>query len=312
VKIFRDVLSIGAIRAPHVGIGNFDGVHLGHQRILNAVIEGARSSGGTAVAMTFDPHPLTILRPAGRPPLITPLQEKIRILDRMGIDVLLLVPFTREFSALTGEQFVEEILGRRVGAKRAFVGANFHFGSGGQGDFELLRREGKHSGIEVEKVEVVFFDNRPVSSTRIRENIQRGGVERAALMLGREYALAGRGVPGRHRGKGLGFSTANLTTESELIPKDGVYVTRAEVAGRLLPSVTNIGDRPTFGEEERVIEAHILDYEGGPLYGETVRLNFCLRLRDERRFESPDALKEQISRDVAASRRWFAEHPAAP
>lgn len=305
MKVFRDLHAVGSMPSPHVGIGNFDGLHLGHQRILRAVIDRARSSRGTAVAMTFDPHPLSILSPTGRPPLITPLEEKIRVLEGTGLDVLLIVPFTREFSSITAEAFVLEILGRQIGAKRVFVGANFHFGRGGQGDFELLRREGGRSGMEVEKVEVVFFDSRPVSSTRIRENIMRGAVDRAALMLGREYAIAGRGVPGMHRGKGLGFSTANLTTENELIPMDGVYVTRAEVGASGLPSVTNVGIRPTFDEQERVIETHILDYTGGPLYGETLRLAFCKRLRDERKFESPEALKEQIAQDVAAAREWF-------
>ncbi|MBI3447742.1 MAG: riboflavin biosynthesis protein RibF, partial [Acidobacteria bacterium] len=179
-------------------------------------------------------------------------------------------------------------------------------------DFELLRREGGRLGIDVEKVEVVLLDSRPVSSTRIRDNIARGAVDRAALMLGREHVVTGRGVPGRHRGKGLGFSTANITTESELIPGDGVYVTRAELAGTSLPSVTNIGVRPTFGERERVIETHILDYEGGELYGVTVRLAFCLRLREERRFDSPDALKAQIEVDVAAARAWFARPAGRP
>jgi len=308
MKVFRDLMAVGALPTPVVGIGNFDGIHLGHQRILETALDRARAVQGTAVAMTFDPHPLSILRPAGRPPLITPLEEKIRILGEIGLDVLLIVPFTREFSAIRAEEFVASVLGRQVGAKRVLVGANFHFGAGGQGDFELLRREGKKAGMEVEKVDVVFLDSRPVSSTRIRENILRGGVERATEMLGREYAITGRGVPGSHRGKGLGFSTANITTDFELIPADGVYVTRAEVGPAALPSVTNIGVRPTFGEHERVIETHILDYTGGVLYGETIRLAFCRRLRDERKFASPEELKDQIGQDVDATRKWFAKH----
>src|SRR5262249_15559298 len=147
------------------------------------------------------------------------------LLEEIGLDVLLIVPFTREFSAVAADEFVADVLGRRVGASRVLVGANFHFGRGGQGDFELLRREGGRMGIDVEKVEVVLLDSRPVSSTRIRENILRGSVDHAALMLGREYSIVGKGVPGSHRGKGLGFSTANITTDNELIPLDGVYVT---------------------------------------------------------------------------------------
>jgi len=309
MKTFRSIEAIGPIVGPHVGIGNFDGVHLGHQRLLKTVIERARAESGTAVAMTFDPHPLSILRPGGRPPLIAPLEEKIHILDQLGLDVLVIVPFTREFASITAEEFVGDILVRKVGARRVYVGTNFHFGSGGVGDFELLMREGARLGVEVEKVGVVLYDCRPISSTRIRENILAGHVERVAKMLGREHTLVGRGVPGKHRGKSLGFSTANLTTDNELIPRDGIYVTRAEVRGSWHPSSTYIGVRPTYDEKERVIEAHILDYHGDPLYGETVRLAFCEWLREDRRFENPALLADQIARDVEATRRWHAEHP---
>ena len=311
MKIFRDLEAVGPMPVPHVGIGNFDGVHLGHQRLLESVIARARADSGTAVAMSFDPHPLTILRPGGRPPLITPLDEKIRLIGEFGIDILVLVPFTREFARVSAEEFVADILGRRVGARSVSIGTNFHFGSGGRGGIDLLKREGARLGIEIVDVEIVQFDDRPISSTRIRENILRGSMERVTAMLGREYSLAGRGVEGKHRGGELGFSTANLTTESELIPCDGVYVTWAEVEGRRNASVTNIGVRPTFGEKERVIETHILDYEDGPLYGSPVRLGFARRLRDERRFPGVEALREQIAADVRAAPDWFADHPPA-
>jgi riboflavin kinase/FMN adenylyltransferase len=308
VKLFRDLDSIGPMPAPHVGIGNFDGVHLGHQRLLRTVLERARAAGGAAVAMTFDPHPLSILSPGGRPPLITPLPEKVRLIEEIGLDVLIIAPFTRELAAVSAESFVGQILAGRLRARAAFVGGNFHFGRGGVGDFDLLAREGARHGIQVEKVPIVLYDSRPVSSTRIRENILKGSVDRVAGMLGREYALVGRGVPGKHRGRELGFSTANLTTENELIPGDGIYVTRTEVDGARRPSSTYIGVRPTYGEEERVIETHILDYEGAPLYGRTVRLHFCRWLREDRRFDSPAALAAQIARDVDETRRWFGEN----
>jgi riboflavin kinase/FMN adenylyltransferase len=297
--------------SPHVGIGNFDGVHLGHQRILATVIENATADRGTSVALTFDPHPLTILRPAGRPPLITPLEEKVRLLDQIGVDVLLIVPFTREFASVTAEGFIRDVLGRQVGARRVYVGTNFHFGRGGVGDFDLLKREGGKIGMEVEKVEVVLHDSRPVSSTRIRENILKGDVDRVTQMLGREYSIVGRGVPGKHRGKALGFSTANLTTEYELIPRDGIYVTRTRTRHTWHPSSTYIGVRPTYDENERVIETHILEYEGGPLYGETVRLAFCQWLREDRKFDSPADLSDQIAKDVEATRAWFETHPSS-
>lgn len=312
MKIFRDLDSLGSLPSPEVGIGNFDGIHRGHQRLLETIMDRARSSSGTSLAMTFDPHPLSILSPAGRPPLIAPLEERLALIEAIGVEVLLVVPFTREFSTLSAGAFVEEILLRRVGARNVYVGTNFHFGRGGLGDLQILKQEGDRFGIGVEKVEVVLFDNRPISSTRIRENIRKGSIERVTAMLGREYSIRGRGVEGRHRGGTLGFSTANLTTENELIPGDGVYVTRAVLEGRGHPSVTNIGIRPTFEETERVIETHILDYEGGPLYGTNVRLAFCSRLREERRFDNAEALKDQICQDVDATRLWFQDHPASP
>ncbi len=312
MKIFRDLDAIGPMPSPQVGIGNFDGVHLGHRRLLETVIERARIAEGAAVAMTFDPHPLTILRPDGRPPLITPLEEKIRLIRKTGIDLLILVPFTREFARITAEAFVSDIVAGKVGATAVYIGANFHFGSGGRGGISLMRHEGARLGVEVIDVEIVEFEGRPISSTRIREGILEGDVERVTWMLGREYSLAGRGVEGKHRGRQLGFSTANITTESELIPLDGVYVTWTEVKGFRHPSVTNIGVRPTFDEKERVIESHILDYAGGPLYGEPVRLGFSRRLRDERRFSDVDELKRQIARDVLAAREWFEGHAPRP
>jgi len=309
MKIFRTVEALGDAAAPVVAIGNFDGVHLGHQKIIETVIARARAIDGTSVLMTFDPHPLTILRPAGRPPLILPLSEKIKLLGTLGLDVLLIVPFTREFAAMPAEQFVEDLLSRKLRARQVHVGANFHFGRGGIGDFELMLREGTRLGIQIVREPVVLFDSQPISSTRIRDNIERGAVDRAAAMLGREYTIRGLVVHGRGRGAGLGFSTANLSTDNELIPAEGVYVTRPEVAGKPWHAVTNIGDRPTFGEKERVIEAHLLDYDGPELYGVTMRLAFCAFLREERRFESASALTAQISRDVAKAQAWFQSHP---
>lgn len=309
MKIFRDPDALGAVSNPVIAIGNFDGVHLGHQKIIETVAARATALDGTSILMTFDPHPLTILRPAGRPPLIIPMSEKIKLLSTLGLEILLIVPFTREFASITAERFVEEILSRKLHAKEVYVGANFHFGRGGVGDIELMRSEGERLGFRVERVPVVLFDSQPISSTRIRENIERGSVDRAAAMLGRAYTIRGLVVHGRGRGAGLGFSTANLSTDNELIPAQGVYVTRVEVEGRSHPSVTNIGDRPTFGERERVIEAHLLDYAGPELYGRTMRLAFCTRLREERRFESPGALSAQIKKDVAAARNWFKAHP---
>jgi len=309
LKIFRDPEGLGSVPNPVIAIGNFDGVHIGHQKIIETVTTRARAIGGTSILMTFDPHPLSILRPAGRPPLIMPMSEKIRALSTLGLEILLIIRFTREFAAVRAEEFVEDLLGRKLSAREVYVGSNFHFGRGGVGDFDLLRAEGARHGITVERVPVVLFDSQPVSSTRIRENIERGSVERAAAMLGREYAIKGLVVHGRGRGTGLGFSTANLSTDSELIPVEGVYVTRAEVAGETHPSVANIGVRPTFGENERVIETHLLDYTGPEIYGQTMRLAFCAHLRDEHRFDSSEELKAQIAKDIASARAWFRTHP---
>lgn len=312
MKVFRDPDRVGTLDKGVIAIGNFDGVHLGHQRIIETVTSRAVAIGGTSVLLTFDPHPLTILRPAGRPPLIQPMSEKISILSSFGLDVMVIVRFTREFADLTAEHFVEEILARKLAASEVYVGSNFHFGKGGRGDFNLLEEEGGRHGIEVTHVPVVFFDGRPISSTRIRENILRGSVDRAASMLGREYAIRGLIVHGRGRGADLGFATANLSTDNELIPAKGVYVTIAEIGGTRFASVTNIGDRPTFGEGERVIESHILDYKGPDLYGSTMRLALCRFLREERKFQSREALMTQIGKDVQETRDWFRKHPLSP
>ncbi len=309
MKVFRDPDRVGTLEKGVIAIGNFDGVHLGHQRIIRTVTSRAAAIGGTSVLLTFDPHPLTILRPAGRPPLIQPMSEKISILASFGLDVMVIVRFTREFADLTAEHFVEEILARKLAASEVYVGPNFHFGKGGRGDFALLEKEGGRHDITVTHVPVVLFDGRPVSSTRIRENILRGSVDRAAAMLGREYAMRGLIVHGRGRGAELGFCTANLSTDNELIPAKGVYVTIAEVSGKRYASVTNIGDRPTFGEGERVIESHILDYGGPDLYGSTMRLSLCRFLREERKFQSREALMAQIGKDVLETRDWFRENP---
>ena len=309
MKVFRALDAVGSLPSPVIAIGNFDGVHLGHQKIIETVTSRARELGGTSIVMTFDPHPLTILRPAGRPPLIMPMSEKIRALAALGLDVMLIVPFTREFASIPAEEFVEGVLGRTLHAREIHVGTNFHFGRGGVGDFELLRSEGGRHGIDVSRVPVVLYDSQPISSTRIRENIARGAVDRATAMLGRPYTIRGLVVHGRGRGAGLGFSTANLSTDNELIPALGVYVTLADVGGASHISVTNIGERPTFGEGERVVEAHLLDYTGPELYGMTMRLGFCAHLRSERKFESPAALSAQIRKDVAATRTWFKSNP---
>jgi len=258
--------------------------------------------------MTFNPHPLHVLRPDKEPPAITPVQEKLRLIEETGIDVLLMVPFTEEFSQSTPEAFVRDTLLGRLGVKGVVVGYDFRFGRGGRGDVEGMRRYAQSFGFFVEVVEAVTIGGEKVSSNRIRRLLQHGEVEHAGLLLGRPYMISGEVVQGKGRGRTFGFPTINLRTTASLIPPNGVYISEVECGGRRLHSVTNIGNNPTFGMQERTIETFILDYEGD-LYGQAARLFLHRRVRDEVRFNDVAELTKQIGRDVAAAREYFAERP---
>ena len=287
---------------PVAAVGNFDGVHLGHQRILETLRQRAAPHGGTVVVISFNPHPQRVLHPDTAPRLIATRRQKVAWLEEAGVDLMLELPFTRELSALTPEAFVDRILLRGLRVAEVHLGRNFRFGHDRVGDFETLEELGRRHGFTAMAVTGVRLDGRRISSSRVRTALGAGDVQLAAALLGREEELVGPVVPGDARGRILGFPTANVAVENELVPFTGVYATHLVVDDEPLPAVTNIGSRPTFPGAGAAVETHILDYEGD-LYGHRVRLRFTRRLRDEQRFAGLPELKAQIALDVAAARK---------
>jgi riboflavin kinase/FMN adenylyltransferase len=286
-------------------VGVFDGVHIGHKRIINLVQKEARQKGLISCVITFDPHPQKVLRKTDIP-LIVPLGERLRLLEEEGVDVTACYRFTKEFASISAKDFVGEILVRRLNIKSLFVGPDFFFGKNREGNVELLKAMGKIHKFETRLVEPASLNGEVISSTVIRKLIEDGMVRKAAHFLGKNFSVEGIVREGERRGRKLGFPTANLETDWELLPKRGVYVTWARLSWRKLRSITNIGFRPTFGENQLIIETHILDFKDN-LYGNSMRVEFIDRLRDERRFEGIDALAAQISRDVERAKEVFLE-----
>jgi riboflavin kinase/FMN adenylyltransferase len=292
-------------------IGNFDGVHLGHRRILEAVVARARETARPSIAITFEPHPLSVLRPDRAPRRLQTLHQKEEAIEALGVENLLVIPFTRDFSLNEPEEFVRSVLQERLAVSELFLGSHFAFGRGKRGDLALLTRMGPECGFVASGVEEVFFEGEPVSSTRIRTAIARGDIRRANAMLGREYELDGLVAKGDKVGRKIGYPTINLEPENELHPADGVYVTQIHIRsfGRRFDCVTNIGRRPTVYEDyATTIETYVLDFSAN-VYGEKVRLFFFDRLREERKFPSVTDLSEQIGRDIQATRDYFARAP---
>ncbi len=294
---------------PVATIGNFDGVHRGHQAILARVRERAQALRGTSVAISFDPHPLKVLAPGRAPDLITTRRQKLALIEAAGIDAALILRFDTALAETGAEEFVETCLHGALALREVYVGANFNFGRGREGTADTLVALCAARGMTAGKVEEVRFLGSPVSSSRIRRAVRAGEVELAAELLGRPFAVEGTVAHGAGRGAGLGFPTANLKSGSELVPQDGVYVTRTLAGHTRLASVTNIGTRPTFADQEFAIETHLLDADLD-LYGQPIEVSFLARLRQELRFPSIAALVEQVRRDVERARAWFAANPA--
>ncbi len=288
--------------ASAVALGNFDGVHLGHQELVRRLRAAAAPAGLSAVALTFDPHPLSVLAPARAPVPLTTLDERARLLRSCGLDAVVALPFTDELSRCPAEEFARRYLAEWLRARRVAVGQGFRFGRGRAGDAELLGRLGTALGFEVLVVPPVLEDGQPVSSTRVREALGRGAVEVAAGLLGRPHRLRGRVIEGARRGRGLGFPTANLAPPEVALPADGVYAGWALLEGDRHAAVVNVGRRPTFDHGELRLEAHLLDWQGD-LYGRELALDFVARLRGERRFDGPAALVAQIGHDADRARQ---------
>ncbi len=312
MELFSTSQEVGrSLRGCVLTVGNFDGLHLGHQALLSAVVERGRHLSQLAALYTFEPHPRRVLHPEEAQPRLMSWPQLEQGLEAAGIDFVIREPFTLEFSALSAEAFLREVIADRIAPQEIFVGRNFHFGKGRSGSCETLRQLGPELGVGVEIIPQVRLGDVDVSSSHVRSLLGGGDVAAAAACLGRPYTIWAEVVHGEHRGRMLGFPTANLAPENDLIPKRGVYATFLQFfegdrpAGTAHPSVANVGSRPTFEPGQILSEAHLIDFDGD-LYGRRISLSFIARLRDEQRFPSPDALSRQIAADVEKARKILA------
>ncbi|MBD3866887.1 MAG: bifunctional riboflavin kinase/FAD synthetase [Acidobacteria bacterium] len=292
-------------------IGNYDGVHRGHRVILSDVVAAARALRGSSLLITFDPHPLEVVAPERRPQLLQTRGQKLESLEETGLDAVLILAFDTTLAAMTGEQFFEAVLDRRVDLAEVRIGENFRFGHDRAGGVELLTAIGARRKFEVGSVSPVEIDGGIVSSSRIRQQIRDGQVESAAAMLGRPYTIRGEVTRGDGRGRKLRYPTANLSTRNELLPGNGVYVTEVVTGAARQAAVSNVGIRPTFHSGGTAVETHLIDFEGN-LYGERMEVRFLARIRDEQKFADGVELSNQIARDLAAAEAFFENGRLAP
>jgi riboflavin kinase/FMN adenylyltransferase len=311
MQIFHKLDDVAADFGPSlVSVGNFDGVHRAHAYVLGEIVRRARQSGCKGVAVTFEPHPSRILRPGSGLRLLTPLTEKLRLLEGTGVDAVLVLPFGRDLSLMTPRQFAERILKKKLHAREVHEGYNFRFGHKAAGDVNLLTQFGQEMGFEVKVYPEQQLRGEPVSSSHIRKLLGEGRVSRARHLLARPFSILG--TPGRGRGYGSKYTvpTINLARYEELVPKDGVYITWTRVGDERFDSVTNIGNRPTFGADSFAVESHLLNFRPIELTPESeVEICFLDRVRDEIKFPSVEALREQIGRDVKKAGRYFRRLP---
>jgi riboflavin kinase/FMN adenylyltransferase len=286
-------------------IGIFDGVHLGHKSIISLIRKEAAKNDYSSCVVTFFPHPQKVLRGIDKP-LIVPLKERLRLLEKEGVDITVCFNFTKAFSKISAKDFVKNYLVEKLNIKSIFVGPDLFFGRNREGNVELLESMGKSFEFETRTVRPVYFEDELISSTAIREFIEDGNVNKAANFLGDCFSVEGNVKEGERRGRELGFPTANLDTDWELLPKNGVYITWAEVNEKKFKSITNVGTRPTFGKNQLLVETHIINFNDD-IYGNTIRVSFIDRLRDEKRFANVESLIAQISTDVESAKKVFAE-----
>jgi len=307
MRVFHNLDDIPGDFGPTVlSVGNFDGVHRAHHHVIDELVQRAKLGNALSVAVTFEPHPFRILRPEHSFKLLTPLSEKLRLLEATGVDAVLLLPFSRDLSLMTPHQFAHKILKKRLNAREVHEGYNFHFGHKAAGNIETLRELGREMGFEVHDYPEMRLRGEPVSSSHIRRLLSEGRVSRARHLLAHPFSILS--TPGRGRGYGSKYTvpTINLAHYEELVPKDGVYITRTRVGDECFDSVTNVGNRPTFGSDSFAIESHLLNFHPLELSAETeVEVHFLERLRDEIKFPSVEALRAQIGRDVAKTEKYF-------
>lgn len=295
----------GTWKNPIVALGVFDGMHLGHQAILKKISSRAREQDGTAILLSFHPHPQKIISPGDAPLLLQTTLQRVELLEKFGIDVFIRLPFDRELSLLTSDQFGEQIL-KKVGTREIHVGDNFKFGHGRSGTYSSLKDLGEQYGFNLFRTETRDFRGKRISSTRVRKAIISGRVELAGRLLARPYEIEGLVVRGAGKGSTLGFPTANLDPANELVPPSGVYITRVITESGIYQGATNIGYRPTIQknpDQGASIETHLIGFEDN-LYGQKIKIFFCMRLREERHFESIRALTGQIEHDLARTRAY--------
>jgi len=294
-----------------ITIGNFDGVHIGHQALFHEVVEKADAIDGTSIAMTFEPHPIRVLQKNNNPPLITLHEQKAELIERSGMDVLICVPFTKQFAAMSAANFIKDLLIDKIGMKAIIVGGDYTFGKNREGNLALLKTMAPQLGYEVIVADWIKAAQNVadrISSTKIRELVMAGEIEPARKMLGRHYQIRGRVVKGRDRGgKLLGIPTANINLQDELCPKTGIYAVTVEHNDRIFRGVANIGYSPTFEDNEFTVEVHLLDFAEN-IYDEKIRVNFIERIRDEKKFADIDELKEQIHQDIKTAEKILAAY----
>jgi riboflavin kinase / FMN adenylyltransferase len=301
MDILRNLDHRASITRPVVMLGNFDGVHLGHQALIGSAVADAKALGGRPVVFTFSPHPLKILAPERAPRLILTEADKLALLEFFGAEIAIVQNFSMEFARIEAEKFVRDYLVGRIGVAKVWVGKDLRFGKGRKGRVEDLIRWGDEAGFAVGVVGPVEIDGHRVSSSRIRSLIEHGNVCQAAQYLGRYHFVSGRVIAGHGRGRDMGFPTANIESATEAVPLDGIYATLFEMEGRRWQSATSIGVNPTFGAGPRTIESYVFDFDQD-LYGREVKLLFVERIREERKFASRESLARQIERDVADAR----------
>lgn len=290
---------------PVLTIGNFDGVHKGHLVLFEKVKDRAKAIGGQSAVMTFEPHPIKVMRPGNGPLLITPTKQKLDLISHAGIDLILCIPFTPQFASISAEDFVQDILVDMLGIKEIVVGYDYTFGYRRLGNIRLLQEMGDKLGFQVHVVDPVRLDDTLVSSTSIRKFVQEGKLSEAKKLLGRDYQIRGTVVKGKNRGgRLLGFPTANLRLIDELIPKGGVYAVTVMVNDKTYYGVTNIGYNPTFGDDALSVETHLLDFSEDIL-DKTIKVNFIQRLRDEKTYRSAKELADQIAQDILKAKELF-------
>ena len=305
MKIFHGTENAKILRPTVLTLGVFDGLHLGHQRIMRTVVERARATNAIPTAITFDPHPRAVLYPESTPPLLQTLDQRLAAFEVLGIEQAIVIRFNREFAAQDAETFLREIVHERLQAREVYLGKGFAFGKNRGGNIELLRKIGGELGFFADEVAEVCFRGRRVSSSKIRELLAAGKTNLARRMLGRPYGVEGQIIHGDQRGKTIGFPTANLKPHNRVIPKYGVYATATLINNVWRRSITNVGIRPTFaGDREPSIETYVFDFDGD-LYGDVLRVRFLHRIRDEKKFGGIEELKAQIERDTRRALNYF-------